>query len=118
MALWTMASLFGKSSLLEQSLPRTPSRLISLCPLWLFSLFLCAFCAFLWLKNPFNLLSTKDYVRNYNKNMQNEPKLRKSQMTNPIQTQYKPNQTQLEPKKCKNKPNSNPNKPNFRGKKC
>jgi len=55
MALWTKASLCGKSSLLEQRLPRTPSRLKSLCPLWLFSLFLCAFCAFLWLKNPRNL---------------------------------------------------------------
>ncbi len=39
MALWAKASLCGKSSLLEQSLPRTPSQLISLCPLWLLSLF-------------------------------------------------------------------------------
>ena len=60
MALWTKASLCVKSSLLEQSLPRTPSRpktsvisVISvaknLCNLWLI------FCAFLWLKNPRNL---------------------------------------------------------------
>jgi len=86
MALWTKASLFSYitpsfrpqmaryasrftryelCSLLEQSLPRTPSRPISLCPLWLFSLFRSlsavalakadAFCAFLWLKNPRNL---------------------------------------------------------------
>jgi len=54
MALWTKASLCVKSSLLEQSLLRPPSQLKSLCPLWLFSLFLCAFCAFLWLKNPRN----------------------------------------------------------------
>ncbi len=67
MALWTKASLCVKSSLLEQSLPRlvrhpcggTPSRLriISVNPVILsnFSLFLCVFCAFLWLKNPRNL---------------------------------------------------------------
>ncbi|MBW8038370.1 MAG: hypothetical protein FVQ85_00025 [Planctomycetes bacterium] len=82
MALWTKEGLCVKSSLLEQSLPRlvrhpcggTPSRLISLYSLWLFSLFLRAFCfllfrptvkpfnrqtvnirAFLWLKNPRNL---------------------------------------------------------------
>ena len=29
---------------------------------------------------PLPLRSTKDYVRNYNKNMQNEPNFRKSQM--------------------------------------
>ncbi len=56
MALWTKASLCVKSSLLEQSLPRTPSRpktsdisvAKNLCNLWLL------FRAFLWLKNPFN----------------------------------------------------------------
>ena len=54
MALWTKASLCVKSSLLEQSMPRTPSRpktsIISvaqnLCNLWLI------FRAFSWLKNP------------------------------------------------------------------
>ncbi len=66
MALWTKASLCGKSSLSEQSLPRlvrhpfggTPSRpKTSVNPVKLsnFSSFLCAFCAFLWLKNPRNL---------------------------------------------------------------
>jgi hypothetical protein len=68
MALWTKASLCVKSSLLEQSLPRlvrhpfggTPSRpktsVTSVNPVILSNLssFLCAFCAFLWLKNPFN----------------------------------------------------------------
>ena len=59
MALWAKASLCVKSSLSEQSLPRTPSRLKTsalsafsavnnLCNLWLL------FCAFLWLKNPRN----------------------------------------------------------------
>ena len=56
MALWTKAGLCVKSSLLEQCLPRTPSRpktsVISvaknLCNL------LLLFRAFLWLKNPFN----------------------------------------------------------------
>ena len=64
-AFGTKASLCGKSSLLEQSLPKTPSRPISLRPLWIFSLFRSlsavalakadAFCAFLWLINPRNL---------------------------------------------------------------
>jgi hypothetical protein len=72
------------------------------------TLFLFAFCEFLWLKNQFNqrnlchkggyprniagrpglkwrdtlheIRSTNSYVRNYKKNMQNEPKFRKSQM--------------------------------------
>jgi hypothetical protein len=59
-------------SLLEQSLPRTPTRLkqnqcnlrnLRLKNSWLFSSFLCAFCAFLWLKTPRslrNLLLIKD----------------------------------------------------------
>ncbi len=60
MAMWTKATLCFKSSLLEQSLPRTPSRpktsIISVNPVILsnFSSCLCAFCAFLWLKKPFN----------------------------------------------------------------
>ena len=111
MALWTKASLFSYitpsfrpqmaiyasrftryelSSLLEQSLPRTPSRLkqisvnlrnLRLKNSCLYSLF---FCTFLWLKNPFNqrnpryeIRSTKGYVRNYKLFMQNEPKFRK-----------------------------------------
>jgi len=48
--------------------------------------FYVSFCAFLWLKNPFNqrnlrlindLRSTKVYVRNYKLFLQNEPKFRK-----------------------------------------
>ena len=83
MALCTMATLCGKSSLIKQSLSRTPSRLktsmisVAKNPLNLrnprlkvrpkglhnfafyilifnFSPCLRAFCAFLWLKNPFN----------------------------------------------------------------
>jgi hypothetical protein len=66
MALWTKASLCVKSSLLEQSLPRlvrhpfggTPSRpkqnQCNLRNLRLKNSCLCVFCAFLWLKNPFN----------------------------------------------------------------
>ena len=77
MALWTKACLCVKSSLLEQSLPRTPSRLkqnqcnlrnLRLKNSWLFSLFLCVFCAFLWLKNPRNLRNPWliNYLRVYN----------------------------------------------------
>ena len=63
MALWTKAILCGKSSLLEQSLPRTPSRLTTLCPLWLFSLCLCVFVAI----NPFNQRNPRlmKYLRAY-----------------------------------------------------
>ncbi len=85
MALWAKATLFSYitpsfrpqmaryasrftryelCSLLEQSLPGTPSRLkqnqcnlrnLRLKNSCLYSLFLCVFCAFLWLKNPRNL---------------------------------------------------------------
>ncbi len=95
MALWTKASLCVKSSLLEQSLSRTPSRpktsIISVNPVILSNLSSCSSCAS-WLKNPFNprnlrlindLRSTKVYVRKNNLFMQN-------------------------------KANSNPNKPNFK----
>jgi hypothetical protein len=49
--------------------------------------------------------STKDYVRNYKQNMQNEPKFRKSQMnvrrvnepkTNPIKANIMPKRTQIQ----------------------
>jgi hypothetical protein len=80
--------------------------------------------------------STKHYVRNYNKNMQNKAKFKKVKLnvnkgltkdydqmdtwsigtkqsqTNPIQTQYKP---KTKPIRTQFKANSNPNKPNFRG---
>jgi hypothetical protein len=46
---------FTEACFVERFGRRRQSRLISLCPLWLFSLFLYAFCAFLWLKNPRNL---------------------------------------------------------------
>jgi len=46
MALWTKTSLCGKSSLLEQSLPRTPSRLRIICvnPVILSNLSSCSSC--------------------------------------------------------------------------
>ncbi len=118
MVLWTKATLCVKSSLLEQSLPGTPSRpktsMISasknLCNLLLK---ICAICG----KNQRNLRlindlrSTKVYVRKNNLFMQNEPKFRKvkfnvtkvltkdyEQMdtwsirkTKPIQSQFKAN---------------------------
>jgi len=115
MALWVKTSLCIKSSLLEQSLPRTPSRpktsaisafsavknscltvLVAknLCNLLLK---ICVICG----KNLRNLCpryprlindlrSTKVYVRKNNLFMQNEPKFRKSQMnvTNLITKDY------------------------------
>ncbi len=128
MALWTKASLCVKSSLLEQSLPKTPSRLISLCHLWLFSLFLCAFCAFLWLKNPHNLRNQRliNDLRAckslYNRKdtftdvmsalqirlfMQNKPNFRKSQM-NVTKVLTKDYEKRTLGERGKNKPNSNP----------
>ncbi len=79
----------------------------------LFWSFFVVFCAFLWLKNPYNqrnpwlindLRSTNYYVRNYKKNMQNEPNLPDDQMNvNKVLTkdyENKPNWTLGE-----NKPN-------------
>ncbi|MGB2809358.1 MAG: hypothetical protein WBC22_16570 [Sedimentisphaerales bacterium] len=80
------------------------------------TLFLCAFCAFLWLKNPFNqrnqrlindLRSTKVYVRNYNLFMQNKANFRKVKLNvNKVLTKdYEKMDTWWS---GKNKPNSNP----------
>jgi len=128
MALWAKASLCGESSLSEQSLPRTPSRPISLCPLWLFSLFLCAFCAFLWLKTPRNLRNPwlindlRLFKALYNCRetftdvmsalqirlfMQNKPNFQKAQMNvNMVLTMDYEKWTLGQ--RGKNKPNSNP----------
>ncbi len=122
---------------------RPKTSIISVNPVILsnFSPCLCTFCAFLWLKNPFNswlirdLRSTKTYVRKNNLFMQNEPKFRKSKMnvTKVLTTDYDQMDTwsirKNEPKRTQNKPNSNPikaktnpiqtqNKPNFKDKKC
>ena len=100
-----------------------------------------AFCAFLWLKNPFNqrnlrlindLRSTKVYVRKNKLFMQNKANFQKVKLnvnevltkdyvqmdtwsigkTKPIQSQFKANQSQY-------KPNTKPNKPNsWRQKMC
>jgi hypothetical protein len=103
---------------------------------------LCVFCAFLWLKNPFNqrnlrlindLRSTKDYVRKNNLFMQNKANFRKVKLnvnnvltrnydqmdtwsirkTKPIQSQSKPIQSQLKPIKANSKPILCQNKPNL-----
>ncbi|MBW8039311.1 MAG: hypothetical protein FVQ85_04860 [Planctomycetes bacterium] len=108
MALWTKASLCVKSSLLEQSLPRTPSRLISLYSLWLFSLFLRAFCfllfrptvkpfnrqtvnicAFLWLKNPF--IQRNPRLMNYLRAFGIFTLVKKSLQIRPVFMQNEPN---------------------------
>jgi hypothetical protein len=137
MALWTKASLCVKSSLLKQSLPRTQRQLISLRPLWLFSLFLCVFCAFLWLKNPRNLRNPwlindlRAYNALYNCRetftdvmsalqirlfMQNEPKFPKSQMnvTKALTTNYENKDTwSTREKRTQNEPKTNPIKANL-----
>jgi len=124
MALWTKASLCGKSSLLEQSLPRTQSWLTTLCPLWLFSLFLCAF---LWLNNPrnpcnpwlindlraFGIFTTVEKALQIRLFMQNKANFRKSQMNvNKVLTEVYVNETLSG--HGKNKANSKPIKANFR----
>jgi hypothetical protein len=59
--------------------------------------------------------STKDYVRNYNLFMQNEPKFRKSQMnvTGLLTRKYDKMDTwsirKNEPKRTQNEPKTNPN---------
>jgi len=52
-----VAERFTEACFVERFGRRRQSQLISLSPLWLFSLFLRAFCAFLWLKNPRNLFT-------------------------------------------------------------
>ena len=132
MALWTKASLCVKSSLLEQSLPGTPSRPKTCLPheiaqRYLFGVIsasknlynllskICAICG----KNQRNLRlindlrSTKDYVRNYKLFLQNKPKFRKSQMnvTNVLTKDYVQmdtwssgtKQSQTNPNKAKSK---------------
>ncbi len=120
MALWTKATLCVKSSLLEQSLPRTPSRLriISVNPIILSNYFrvlrvlrgekIREISVNPWLIN--DLLSTKDYVRKIKLFMQNKANFRKVKLnvtkvltrdydkmdtwwsgkTKPIQSQLKP----------------------------
>ncbi|MDH4238334.1 MAG: hypothetical protein OEW48_02100 [Phycisphaerae bacterium] len=128
MALWTKATLCVKSSLLEQSLPGTPSRpkqnqRKSAQSASKFSPCLCVFCAFLWLKNQCNLLlindlrSTKDYVRKNKLFMQNKAKFRKVKLnvTKVLIRDYDQMDTwsirKNEPKTNPNEPKTNPNKP-------
>jgi len=61
----------------------------------------------------YDIRSTKYYVRNYQRNMQNKPNFRKSQMNLSIYntTDYK---NFIPLAGYKNKPNSNPNKPNLK----
>ena len=121
MALWTKATLCVKSSLLEQSLPGTPSRpktsIISasknLCNLLLK---ICAICGNNQ-RNPRlinDLRSTKVYVRNYKKNMQNKANFQKVKLnvTKVLTTDYDQmdtwlsgkKQSQLKPIKANSKP--------------
>ncbi len=134
MALWTKATLCVKSSLLEQSLPGTPSRPKTCLPHeiaqhYLFGVIsasqnpcnlllkICAICG----KNQRNprlindLRSTKDYVRKNNLFMQNEPKFRKVKLNvNKVLTRFYDKMDtwsirKNEPKRTQNEPKTNPN---------
>jgi hypothetical protein len=109
---------------------RPKTSIISVNPVILsnFSSFLCAFCAFLWLKNPFNpwlindLRSTKDYVRKNNLFMQNKANFQKVKFsvtkvltknydlmdTWSIRKKQSQNKANTNPKQSRNKPNTNP----------
>jgi hypothetical protein len=115
-----------QSSLYKQILPRTPSRPKTSTPSVTKNLFnqrdprlnfSSCFCAFLRLKNQFNLRlindlrSTKDYVRKNKLFIQNEPKFRKVKfnITKVLTTDY----DQLDTWSIrKNEPKTNPNDPN------
>ncbi len=86
-----------------------------------FTLFLCAFCAFLWLKNPFNqrnprlindlrafgIFTLVEKSLQINLFMQNKPNFRKSQMNvNKVLTKDYENETLSE--RGKNKAKTNP----------
>ena len=132
MALWTKASLCVKSSLLEQSLPRTPSRLRIICvnPVILSNLSSCS--SYLRGENllcSYNVIARK-YLRIdkalYNGRdtftdvmgslqirpfMQNKANFRKSQVNvNKVLTKDYEKRTLGE--RGKNEPKTNPNEPN------
>ena len=137
MALWTKASLCVKSSLLEQSLPRTPSQQIRSLPTyqvgprnpcnpWLIK-GLRLFTAFYNCRDTFTDVMSALQIHLF---MQNKANFQKSQMNvnNVLTRDYekmtlgqrgknKPNsnpiQTQFKPNQSQNKPNTNPNKPNL-----
>ena len=91
------------------------------------TLFLCAFCEFLWLKNPFNQRNPRliNYLRTFGifttvedslqikLFMQNEPKFRKSQVNvnNLLTNAYEKMDTWST---GKNEPKTNPNEPKFK----
>jgi hypothetical protein len=138
MALWTKVSFCVKSSLLKQSLPRTPSRQIrslpnyqvGTCNPWLINdlrerkaLYNCR-ATFTDVMSALQIAPFCSNKPNFQKSQMNVNKvltknydkmdtwsIRKNKPnSNPIQSQFKPNQSQ-------NKPNTKPNKPNFKGKK-
>jgi hypothetical protein len=100
-----------QSSLYKQILPRTPSRQIRSLPThqvglrnpWLK---ICEICVHSFL----SLTSTKHYVRNYKKNMQNEPNFRKSQVN--VSDLLIRGYEQMDTWSIrKNEPKTNPNEP-------
>jgi hypothetical protein len=136
MALWAKAILCVKSSLLEQSLPRTPNWQIRSLPtyqvgqrnLWLIN-DLRLFTVFYTCRETITDVMSALQIHLF---MQNKPNFRKSQMninevlttdydkmdtwsieknkanSNPIQTQFKANTKPIKAKTKPNKPNSNP----------
>ena len=129
MAQRTPAAGFTDTGIEEAAAKSTPAGKykISVNPVILsnFSSCLCAFCAFLWLKNPFNqrnlrlmnylhafgIFTTVESALQIRLFMQNEPKFRKSQMiVNKVLTKDYENKTLGE--HGKNEPKTNPIKPN------
>jgi hypothetical protein len=127
------AERFTEACFVERLGRRSQSRPISLRPLWLFSLFLCVFCAFLWLYllilaylssrsvricvNPWlinDLRLRKITYEKINLFLQNEPKFRKSQM-NVIKVLTRDYEQMDTWSSGKNEPKTNPNKPSFKG---
>jgi hypothetical protein len=134
MALWTKAITCDKAGFKSRFCQehQAGKNIISVNPVIL-SNFSSCFCAFLWLKNPFNphnprlindLRSTKDYVRKNKLFMQNKANFKKVKfnVNNVLTKDYdrmdtwsirktKPIQSQLKPIKANSKPikaNSNP----------
>jgi len=122
MALWTMASLCAKSSLLEQSLPRTPSRPIRSLPTyqvgpcnpWLIkdlrenkALYICrefstsvesSLQIKLFMQNKANFPKSQMNVNNVSTRDYEKRTLGGVGKTNPIQTQYKANSNPIKAK--------------------
>ncbi|MGB2809888.1 MAG: hypothetical protein WBC22_19265 [Sedimentisphaerales bacterium] len=140
MALWTKATLCVKSSLLEQNLPGTPSRLKTSMISESKNLFTPLETCLLFLMGRIlrlikDLRSTKDYVRKNNLFMQNKANFKKVKLnvnkvltrnyvrmdtwsirkTKPIQSQYKANSKPIQTQSKPIQSQTNPIQTQFKG---